>query len=495
MSAISAKILIISLFFTFLFTAFSPAIAVTDPLAVPNNKLGVHILSPDEIDQAADLVNNSGKGQWGYVVVPIQAVDRDRLKWTLFFQKAAQNKVIPVIRIATFASGPDWAEPDNEDLIDFANFLNDLPWPTKNRYVIIFNEVNHSQEFGGIISPERYADVLYNAVSVFKKRSPDFFILPSAMDNGTITDSNSMHYRQYLSRMFRHRPEVFSLIDGWNSHSYPNPAFKGRPSDIHDHSIASFKTDLSLVNAFTSKKLPVFITETGWDISSLGAEKVSSNFSYAFDRVWSDSRIVTVAPFLLRASAGPFTIFSLIGTDNRPTSVYKSLQSYASSGQPELRPETTSAIKPVSTSDTSPPPQAAVSIGAKNSLLDVFHFLMNLLFKSDQETSSVTVGERTITVRIADNQKERQQGLSGTTNLDKDEGMLFVFDHPGSYPFWMKDMYFDIDIIWIKDNTVIGISRGDHRQPDKLIYPPSSVDRVLEVLPGSGVSVGDKLKS
>ena len=57
--------------------------AIYDPLSVPNNRVGVHVLSPDELESATKLVNNDGEGEWGYITVPIQAGDRDKTKWTL----------------------------------------------------------------------------------------------------------------------------------------------------------------------------------------------------------------------------------------------------------------------------------------------------------------------------------------------------------------------------------------------------------------------------
>jgi uncharacterized membrane protein (UPF0127 family) len=103
------------------------------------------------------------------------------------------------------------------------------------------------------------------------------------------------------------------------------------------------------------------------------------------------------------------------------------------------------------------------------------------------------VGDRLYQVELADSQKERQQGLSNHQPLSADAGMYFVFENGGIYPFWMKDMLFDIDIVWIKDNKVIGVSQGDHKNPEKRIYPPSEVDRVLEVNINSGIKVGDSV--
>ena len=61
--------------------------------------------------------------------------------------------------------------------------------------------------------------------------------------------------------------------------------------------------------------------------------------------------------------------------------------------------------------------------------------------------------------------------------------MLFVFETPASYSFHMKDMRFPIDIIWIKDNRVIGISDSlePSVEPTPPTYsPPDDVNYVLE---------------
>jgi uncharacterized membrane protein (UPF0127 family) len=55
-----------------------------------------------------------------------------------------------------------------------------------------------------------------------------------------------------------------------------------------------------------------------------------------------------------------------------------------------------------------------------------------------------------IGVRVADTPKTRELGLSYFKSLPESEGMLFLFDKSGAYPFWMKGMNFPLDIIWLK---------------------------------------------
>lgn len=148
--------------------------AVYDPGSVPNNRIGVHILDPAEVFDAAKLVNTNG-GAWGYVTVPIRSDDRNRYKWQQFFRKCADLKIIPVLRLTTFFTGTNWTAPNSGDLVDFANFLNDMPWPVKNRYIILFNEPNHSNEWGGHVDPADYLSIILSAREIFKSRSADFF--------------------------------------------------------------------------------------------------------------------------------------------------------------------------------------------------------------------------------------------------------------------------------------------------------------------------------
>jgi len=67
----------------------------------------------------------------------------------------------------------------------------------------------------------------------------------------------------------------------------------------------------------------------------------------------------------------------------------------------------------------------------------------------------LTIGGKTLEVEIADTLVSRKQGLSGKESLGDNQGMLFVYGEPGNYSFWMKDMKFAIDIIWIDENKKI----------------------------------------
>lgn len=126
-----------------------------------------------------------------------------------------------------------------------------------------------------------------------------------------------------------------------------------------------------------------------------------------------------------------------------------------------------------------------------------------ILSKSNnlEKTSSklnLKVKDKIIRVDIVKSAAEKAQGLSVYSSIFDDEGMVFEFNPKQKPSFWMKDMKFSIDIIWISDGAIVGISPNLPHNQDGLInyYPPQEVDRVLEVNAGwadkYGIYVGDK---
>lgn len=334
------------IFIVFLFLAPIKSYAIEDPLSHANNKFGIHILFPSELQKAAQLVNTNN-GDWGYVVIPIQVGDKDLVKWQNFMNDCAKYHLIPIIRLATegdYFNTQVWRKPDSADVLDFANFLNSLDWPTKNRYVIVFNEVNRGDEWGGTPNPTEYAQLLSYAVTVFKTRNPDFFIISSGMDNAAANANGAMNEYTYYEDMQQAVPGIFNQIDGMSSHSYPNPGFSSPPSSNSRMSIDSFAYEEALLDGYANKTLPVFITETGWSQSAVGEKTAADDLVTAYNSVWNDPHIVTVAPFLLDAGAGPFSQFSFLDSSGNPNDVFKEIASLPKiKGQPTLNPQVLAA--------------------------------------------------------------------------------------------------------------------------------------------------------
>lgn len=322
-----------------IFAGSHQANAIYDPSSTPNNKIGVHILFPEELHLAREMINSNG-GDWGYVTVPIQAGDKDIKKWQKFMDEAKNLHVIPIVRLATegdYFTKESWRKPSDLDIIDFVNFLDSLDWPVKNRYIIVFNEVNRADEWSGEANPGEYARILDFTVNEFKSRNSDYFIISSGMDNASITANGTYSQYDFFRLMNEEVADIFSKIDGIASHSYPNPAFSELPTSKSLTSISSFLFEKQLTESLGNKKLPVFITETGWDQKAVGEKQAAEYFKYSFENVWNDPSIIAITPFLLKAGSGPFEKFSLIKSDGDKNEVFKTIESHKKqSGRPIL---------------------------------------------------------------------------------------------------------------------------------------------------------------
>lgn len=94
----------------------------------------------------------------------------------------------------------------------------------------------------------------------------------------------------------------------------------------------------------------------------------------------------------------------------------------------------------------------------------------------------ISTGNIRIPVTIADTVHERERGLSGTASLQAGTGTLFIFPKAGMYGFWMKDMQYPLDIVWIDDMwKVVGVQTASPDSYPTVFYPPSDVRYVLEI--------------
>lgn len=112
----------------------------------------------------------------------------------------------------------------------------------------------------------------------------------------------------------------------------------------------------------------------------------------------------------------------------------------------------------------------------------------------------INIAGQNIKVDLAENDRTRERGLSGRQSLGKNEGMLFVFDRPDKHRFWMKDMNFPIDMIWIDENMKVVYIKKDSRPESypETYGPDEPAKYVLEVLSGfsekNNLKVGDEVE-
>lgn len=443
-----------------------PVIANYNPLSVPNNRVGVHILDPNELADAAKLINSSG-GDWGYVTIPMRSNDRDKSKWQTFFTACRSLHVIPIIRLSTYPEGGQWVKPTVFDLVDFANFLNDFSWPTTNRYVILFNEPNHATEWGGEVSPLEYANLLLDAHDIFRTRSSDFFLLTAGLDMSAPSSPTSLDALEYYRQMTSYQPDWYAHIDGLSFHAYPNPGFTASVYSTTRYGPLSFQYELAYLSRLGLRdSKPLFITETG----SLSPVDF---YTPALTQVWTRTDIVAITPFLLFAGSPDFQGFSLLDPAHTPRPSYRSIFSLPKIHGSPLLANVTLAPPVSQKSSFSLPAFPATTLNT------FYTRLVNFFFKRPVTTGRhVKVGETDIPVEIADTEKLRNQGLSDRLSLPSDQGMLFLFQNPSVQNFWMYHMHFALDFVWIRSGVVVGLASN--------IPPPSQTNNVPQTLSSPG---------
>jgi len=113
--------------------------------------------------------------------------------------------------------------------------------------------------------------------------------------------------------------------------------------------------------------------------------------------------------------------------------------------------------------------------------------------------SVIHIGDTMLQAEIVDTQEKREKGLSNRESLGERRGMLFLFEKSGRYGFWMKEMNFAIDIIWIdKNKSVVEITTNvDPKTFPEIFYPKETIQYVIESQAGftevNEIQLGDKI--
>lgn len=119
------------------------------------------------------------------------------------------------------------------------------------------------------------------------------------------------------------------------------------------------------------------------------------------------------------------------------------------------------------------------------------------------QKKKIKIGDNELDVMVAKTVTEKRIGVSLLDKLEEREGMIFQFKIPMKYGFWMRGVRFPIDIIWIRNEKVVGINhnvpagRGMSLLSLHAYYPPVIVNCVIELAGGEverlGIKTGDGL--
>ena len=93
-------------------------------------------------------------------------------------------------------------------------------------------------------------------------------------------------------------------------------------------------------------------------------------------------------------------------------------------------------------------------------------------------------------LEIADSDSERQRGLMYRKELPEKEGMIFIFPDVKSHSFWMKETYVPLDIVFLKDNVVVGLAQDVAILSEKRVKVDAESKEVIELQAGQAAAQG-----
>jgi hypothetical protein len=279
--------------------------------AAAQSKLGIHMLLddgrnawPTDVWPQHLRYARQAIGNWGYVTELIRSDDLAVAKWQHFMDLCAELHITPILRLATtYDTDNDWwraPEPDPDGSYGtlaarYADFIAGLAWPTSDHYVIIANEPNHGNEWSGRPDPAAYARFLIDVADAIHAADPESRILNAGLDpytphTGDLPFPGSHYYfmdeETFLDEMHAAYPDVFTRLDVWASHAYPqgpftegpwqqsfgidlmhgasNPNHAPPPQGVNNRGINGYEWELFKLSTYGVDPLPVMITETGW---------------------------------------------------------------------------------------------------------------------------------------------------------------------------------------------------------------------------------------
>ena len=118
----------------------------------------------------------------------------------------------------------------------------------------------------------------------------------------------------------------------------------------------------------------------------------------------------------------------------------------------------------------------------------------------EYEQGLVEIGGKSMEMDISDTDCKRELGLSDRKSLLDSSGMIFVFEKTGNYGFWMKEMNFPIDMVWVgSDLKIVGIENSIAPETFPKVFGQKYFAKYVLELPSgfsekNSITVGKEIK-
>lgn len=283
------------------------AVLQPPPPAPDYSKLGIHLLLDDgrgswPVEQWPEHLQYAGEmlPAGGYVVQVVTADDLDIARWQTLLDLAADHELTPILRLASVYDheAGQWLAPESDPdgaytqlASDYADFLSGLNWTT-TPYVILLNEVNRGDEWGGRPDPAAYARFVADVAPTIREALPDVQLLNAALDLYA-PNTNDQPFEDgiiyldastYLEELYMAESAIFDQFDLWNSHPYPldfsappweqvyrfdavnsgTIPLEQAPQGVVNRGVNAYTWELWKLETLGVEAKPIMITETGW---------------------------------------------------------------------------------------------------------------------------------------------------------------------------------------------------------------------------------------
>lgn len=117
-------------------------------------------------------------------------------------------------------------------------------------------------------------------------------------------------------------------------------------------------------------------------------------------------------------------------------------------------------------------------------IMSAYTINSNKIFEDSSSIKKICFKDKCFSVELAISDEEKADGLMFRENLGENQGMLFIYDTSGIYPFWMKNTLVPLDIIWLDENlSIVHIEKAlpCSKEICKPINPGKEAKYVLEI--------------
>src|SRR5207253_237768 len=110
---------------------------------------------------------------------------------------------------------------------------------------------------------------------------------------------------------------------------------------------------------------------------------------------------------------------------------------------------------------------------------------------------NMKIGTKTFVLEVAQSEPQQQKGLMKRDSLPEDHGMLFVFSDEKPRAFWMKNVRFPLDIVFLDAKGKVVSIRQMEAYDETETWSDAPAQYAIELnknaATAAGVKIGDQL--